>query len=114
MGGDGQNKDQGRGPPRSEEERKHARQVNAARAAEGLASTVAVAQDGPYFLRFLLPQNGIKRSNAWAPRPQPWLSALLWGPWRSGARRNRAENPELREGCPLMSRRSLQETLLMA
>ena len=38
MGGDGQNKGRGRGPPRSEEERKRARQVNAARAAEGLAS----------------------------------------------------------------------------
>ena len=35
MGGDGQNKGRGRGP---QEERKHARQVNAARAAEGLAS----------------------------------------------------------------------------
>ena len=38
MGGDGQNKGRGRGPPRSKKERKHARQVNAARAAEGLAS----------------------------------------------------------------------------
>ena len=38
MGGDGQNKGRGRGPPQSEEERKHARQVNAARAAEELAS----------------------------------------------------------------------------
>ena len=41
MGGDGQNKGRGRGPPCSEEERKHARQVNAARVAEGLASKSA-------------------------------------------------------------------------
>ena len=38
MGGHGHGKGQGRGPPRSEEERRHARQVNAARAAEGLAT----------------------------------------------------------------------------
>ena len=38
MGRKGHGKGHGRGPPRSEEERQHARQVNAARAAEGLAT----------------------------------------------------------------------------
>ena len=38
MGRKGHGKGHGRGPPRSEKERQHARQVNAARAAEGLAT----------------------------------------------------------------------------
>ena len=38
MGGKGHGKGHGRGPFRVEEERWHARQVNAARAAEGLAT----------------------------------------------------------------------------
>ena len=38
MGGKGHGKGHGRGPPRSEEERRRAGQVNAARAAEGLAT----------------------------------------------------------------------------
>ena len=46
MGGKGHGKGHGRGPLRSEEERHHARQVNAARAAEGLAtkSTASVSR----------------------------------------------------------------------
>ena len=37
MGGNGHGKGHGRGLPRSEEERRHGREVNAARAAEDLA-----------------------------------------------------------------------------
>ena len=46
MGRKGHGKGHGRGPPRSEEERQRARQVNAARAGEGLAtkSTASVSR----------------------------------------------------------------------